>query len=215
MSISHPESYQIVDPNTSYISYNGFQNNLTLSFSYSDSNTYIPIPNLYHQLDNNDSPYYFNFIDLHQYSYTILQAILTESNTNIVFNSSPFYLMGINITTPNNITYTNPSIIQIDWNNYNYNGSNTLYIDSQNISNITQIPYNLNLTNYTEGLYNITIVNDLFPNQIYDTIFINLVFSTTSIAHLLLLAHLLPLAHLLLPAHLLPLAHLLLAHLLL
>ena len=56
----------------------------------------------------------FNFIDLHQCSYTILQAILTESNTNYLIGLAFFIYFVINITTPNNITYTNPSIIQID-----------------------------------------------------------------------------------------------------
>jgi len=186
LSISHPTFHEIVNPNTSYISYHGFHDNLSISFLYQSplTGSYIPIPGLTYDVEPSDSPYDIDYTNLHPYSHTLLQAKIIESISNIELSSAPFYLMGINITTPSNVSYINPSNILLTWDNYNYNGSNTIYINYQNILLdtifITNTHYNLDVSTYNSGIYNISITNDLYPSQIYQNILLNIVFSTTT-----------------------------------
>ena len=186
LSISHPTFHEIVNPNTSYISYHGFHDNLSISFLYQSplTGSYIPIPGLTYDVEPSDSPYDIDYTNLHPYSHTLLQAKIIESISNIELSSAPFYLMGINITTPSNVSYINPSNILLTWDNYNYNGSNTIYINYQNslldTIFITNTQYNLDVSTYNSGIYNISITNDLYPSQIYQNILLNILFSTTT-----------------------------------
>lgn len=133
LSISHQEYHKIVTHNTSYIAYHGFQNNLSVSFLYYSplAGSYISVPNLIYDVEPSDSPYYFEYKELHPYSQYQLQAKIVESISHIELSSADFYLMGINITAPSTL-YLNPSHILLTWNNYNYNGTNTIYIYYQN-----------------------------------------------------------------------------------
>ena len=53
LNITHPSLNQIITPNNSFISYQGFKDNLTLSFSYNQLNTFEEIPNITYNVINN------------------------------------------------------------------------------------------------------------------------------------------------------------------
>lgn len=182
LNITHPSLNQIITPNNSFISYQGFKDNLRLSFSYNQLNTFEDIPNISYDITNNQLPFYFDYQYLNSYSPYPIRAKLIENNTNIELLSPQFNIMGININTIQT-TYLNPSNIVLSWHNYNYNGSNIIEIyyqdslfDSYIVNDNT---FNLNVSNYAPAAYNISIHNELYPS-IYDTIEITILLSTTS-----------------------------------
>ena len=182
LNITHPTLNQIITPNNSFISYQGFKNNLTLSFLYNPTNTFQNIPNINYDVINNQLPFNFDYHYLNSYSSYPIKAKLREANTNIELLSPQFNIIGINITTLQSV-YLNPSNIFLTWINYNYNGSNNIevYYQGSLLESflITNETYDLNVSNYTTGLYNISISNNLYPT-IYDFIEVNILFTSTS-----------------------------------
>lgn len=186
LNITHPSANQIITPNNSFVSYYGFKNNLTLSFLYNPIDTFEDIPNISYNI-RNSSPFYFDYQNFNSYSGYSIKAKLTEHYTNIELISQQFNIIGLDITTTQSI-YLNPVNIYLTWNNYNYNGYNNIQVIYQGYIYesflVSNNNFNLNVSNYVSGTYNISINNDLYPNEINDFIEINILplTSTTQIS---------------------------------